>query len=149
MIEISLPCGATALIDAHHRSLAAGYRWRSDANGYVACKVGKVLIYLHRLLLGALPGSVVDHRNGDRLDNRESNLRICTHAENMRNRKVSKSNKLGIKGVWFDASRGRYRSELRAAGSRFSLGSFSTAAEAHAAYVTAAKLHHGEFARFE
>lgn len=56
-------------------------------------------IFMHHLVLPLKKGRIIDHRNHDGLDNRYFNLRRCTHAENMQNSRVSKNNKLGLKGV--------------------------------------------------
>jgi hypothetical protein len=88
---------------------------------------------------------MVDHVDGNPLNNRRSNLRFCTHAQNMKNRKVHRSNKLGVKGVHLAGK--RYRAEIKVDGQRYGLGSFLTLAEAAAAYKTASARFHGEFAR--
>ena len=54
-------------------------------------------VYLHRLIMGAKKGEFVDHINGNCLDNRKCNLRICTQQQNNRNRAISKNNKTGYK----------------------------------------------------
>lgn len=57
---------------------------------------------LHRILVGAKAGDIVDHKSRNTLDNRLKNLRIVTHAENMRNRAASKNSLVPVKGVWLD-----------------------------------------------
>lgn len=101
--------------------------------------------YLHRRLMVVGADECVDHINGNGLDCRKSNLRICTHAENMRNRKVSKSNKLGVKGVW--QRKNSFIAEIKAEGKKHWLGSFASLEEAAAVYAQAAARLHGEFAR--
>ncbi len=64
-------------------------------------KVGKTIL-LHRFLVDAPPDKVVDHIDGDDYNNRKSNLRICTNTENIRNQKLSKLNKSGHKGVYWN-----------------------------------------------
>jgi hypothetical protein len=127
--------------------LLAAYPWTISGRGYVQSVRRGVATLLHRLILSAPPGSVVDHINGDPSDNRRENLRICSHTENMRNRKVSKSNKLGLKGVHWDRGRSRYRALIWVDGKKKWLGSYKTAEEAKAAYDSAAPIYHGEFAR--
>ena len=91
----------------------------------------------------------VDHINGDPTDNRISNLRLATRAENGRNRKISKANTSGYKGVWWDNARSRWRAAIRIDGVKTALGCFPDPETAHAAYCEAASKYHGEFARFE
>lgn len=75
--------GLNVLIDSDDYEKCKQYQWRLARDGrYFIC--GK--LYLHRFVYGEVPeGYVVDHINGDLLDNRKSNLRLCTHEENMRN----------------------------------------------------------------
>lgn len=88
----------TFVIDNEDYPLVAQYRWRLLVNrrdGYVSKYVVTTIytekyrpktIYLHRLLVKCPPDKVVDHINGDTLDNRKTNLRICTTAQNNSNR---------------------------------------------------------------
>lgn len=107
----------------------------------------KTIIYLHRVIMAAGLGEIIDHASGDKLDARRENLRRCTHAENMRNSRVRKNNKLGIKGVYYDSRKGKFRAAIRLDGRKTWLGLHSTAEQAKAAYDAAAKLLHGAFAR--
>jgi hypothetical protein len=102
---------------------------------------------LHRVLTRCPAGLMVDHINGDTLDNRPENLRICSHAENMRNRKIHKNNRSGFKGVYFAKDRNKWRAQIRSAGKKFTLGYFSSPEAAHKEYVKAAAAHHGDFSR--
>lgn len=102
-------------------------------------------ILLHREIMGAIDGEIVDHINGNGLDCRRENLRKCTHAENMQNRKIHKHNALGVKGVY--EKRGKFAAQIRANGKKHCLGYFDSIKEAAAAYVAAAKLLHGDFFR--
>lgn len=96
---------------------------------------------------GYLPQQV-DHVNLRRSDNRLSNLREATLAENCRNKNAQSNNALGLKGVSFHKSMGRYCARISINNRRILLGYFTTAAEASNAYQHAAKEHHGPFARF-
>jgi len=98
-------------------------------------------------MTGAWPSSEVDHKDGDTLNDRWSNLRLASRLENSRNRAAQINNKLGVKGVYFDKTLRRYRAQIKGDGRRWHLGLFDSTEEAHVAYCAAAKKYHGEFAR--
>ena len=77
-----------AKVDDSDYELLSKYRW-NYTNGYAQGKVNGKLIGMHRFIMRTPKGMVTDHINHDTLDNRRANLRICTHAQNMANRKVS------------------------------------------------------------
>ncbi|WP_461246530.1 HNH endonuclease [Treponema sp. R6D11] len=106
-------------------------------------------IKLHRFIMSAPPESVVDHIDGNWLDCRRQNLRICTSAENSRNVPMRKSNTTGYKGVNYAPTKGKYRAGIRINGKYKHLGYFDTAAAASDAYQEAAKELFGEFYRKE
>ena len=150
-------CGRDVLFDEEDLALLQGRNWTLRSSGnhlYVQRTIyadGKYIGYesLHRLISKCQPGQVVDHINGDSLDNRRSNLRVCSAAQNRLNCRRHKNNQAGLKGVYLDkeCATTRWRASIRANGKKHNLGSFSTKNEAHAAYVRAAKRLHGEFAR--
>lgn len=94
---------------------------------------------------GEWPSGYIDHINGDRFDNRITNLRVANVAENSRNQMASKRNKLGLKGVSKKQS-GRYCATIHIRGKNHHLGTFPTAEDAAMAYNEAAIEHYGEFA---
>ena len=102
-----------------------------------------LVVTLHRLIAGAKQGQSVDHVNGDRMDNRRENLRICTSRQNSRNMNSFRGASR-FKGVYL--SNGRWRSQIQA-GRKIPLGAFPTELEAALAYDAAAIDLHGEFAR--
>jgi hypothetical protein len=110
------------------------------------CKAHRLAWLLH---YGVMPAEYIDHINGDKLDNRIANLRLCTNAENMRNRAAPRSNSSGYKGVYFEAYTKRWKAQITVGGRNTNLGRFPTAEEAHAAYRRAAEEWHGAFARAE
>lgn len=83
--------------------------WYVDGKGYARAKLNGKLILMHRLITEAEEGKNVDHINGDPSDNRRENLRICTQAENLHNRKKSKNNTSGHKGVSWSKTNNRWR----------------------------------------
>ena len=155
VIEIS---GYHVIIDTTDYELISKYRWGkriSKDKVYFDYNInfnGRNNVHesLHRTIMGAKKGEHVDHINGDTLDNRKSNLRICTNAENSRNSKISKNNTSGFKGVMFVNERRRKKWVARIWKDRkvYHLGHFKTPEAAYAAYCKAAKELHGEFARF-
>jgi hypothetical protein len=106
-------------------------------------------ITLHRDILDAPKGMMVDHINGNGLDNRRVNLRICTMSENMMNRGKTRQNSTGYKGVYNtgDSKSNPYSSKIEKNKKVYCLGHFATAEEAARAYDEKAKELHGEFAQ--
>lgn len=160
MKKLPLTNGGFALIDDEDFERLSAYPWRrqpaqrSDIEYavYTASAGKRTTIRLHRMILGATSGQSVDHRDGNGLNNAKSNLRICTHAENCRNRKTRYDSKTGIKGIKRHISHGKETSQWMARigvdGNRLYLGLFDSKEAAAIAYQNAAKLYHGEFARF-
>lgn len=154
-IEIAGRAGLVDQEDVHYLD-EAGWTFRAYGDtGYVQrflYEQGKYvgLEMLHRLITDCPEGKVVDHINGDGMDNRRANLRICSHAENLRNRKIHSNNKCGRKGVSYDPSSSirPWRAKINVDRKRISLGRFACAEDAQEAYRAAAKKYHGEFARF-
>lgn len=106
----------------------------------------RTTLYLHREIMAAPKGLVVDHRDHDTLNNQKENLRVCTHQENMFNRPLSVRSKTGFKGVTWHTSKKKYGAAIRARNKKYFLGYFTDKIEAAKAYNEAAKIHHGEFA---
>lgn len=119
-------------------------------DGYAEIGIFGKLFLSHRLawfyVHGAWPDGQVDHINGDRLDNRISNLRIATHGQNRANSRAGKNNLLGVKGV-FKTRSGKFVAQIRAGKKQRHIGTFLTVKEASEAYRKAAEKYHGEFAR--
>lgn len=101
------------------------------------------LRYMHRVLLDACRGEDVDHANGNGLDNRRCNLRICSRSQNSANRYVVKSN-TGYKGVHFETWSGRWRAEVQFERNKWRRR-FTTREAAIEAYAQKARELFGEF----
>lgn len=143
-----------AIIDADDLPRVERIRWgaRKSASGVYAHAtslygIPKHHTRMHAFILKAEPGQLIDHINGDTLDNRKANLRIVTAAQNAQNRLMSltpgKSSR--FKGVYWDGS--KWLVNIGANGTSIRVGRFDDEIEAALAYDEAAKIHHGEFAR--
>ncbi|GAG28472.1 unnamed protein product [marine sediment metagenome] len=102
---------------------------------------------MHRMILGVEKGVDVDHINGDGIDNRRFNLRACLRSENGRNRRLSKNNKSGYKGVCWNKSCNKWVAQIKYNYKEYSLGCFFCIIKAAKAYDKAAREYFGEFAR--
>jgi hypothetical protein len=107
--------------------------------------------YMHRIIMNAKKGEIVDHKNGDGLDNRKFNLRKCTRSENGCNRGKDKDNSSGYKGVQYITNKQkrvkRWVATITKNKRNICVGYFHTKEEAALAWNEAAKKYHGEFAK--
>src|SRR3990167_622474 len=87
--NVGLTRGARALVEHDDIALVKNHSWYLDEDGYAVSCIGGKNTRMHRLIMDAPDDSRVDHINGDRLDNRRSNLRLCTPLDNCRNRRKS------------------------------------------------------------
>lgn len=124
-----------------------------SGKGYGRIQIKGVRYYTHRLAwyyhYGVEPKEQIDHVNGVKGDNRLSNLREATNAENNRNQGKQSNNTSGFKGVSLKKSTKKFVAECWVNGKKHFLGSYDTAELAHEAYKAFAKEHHGDFARTE
>jgi len=154
--EIPVSRGLVALVDDEDYERVAALKWHADPvdyqhlerNDYYAKRTmnNDRKLFLHRFILNITDGRRVDHRNGDGLDCRRSNLRIASKSQNSANAKKRIDSKQPFKGIRKSSS-GRWQSRIRINGQVINLGSFDTAEDAARAYDDAARKHFGPFAR--
>lgn len=136
-----------AIVDDSDFSELVKYRWSLSGRGYAARATSQEgTIYMHRLLLDAPKGKQVDHINGNKLDNRKNNLRLCNNFENNVHRGLRKNNTSGYKGVIWNKQRRKWAAIIRTGSKRLWVCFSDDPIEAAKAYNEAAKKYHGEFA---
>jgi hypothetical protein len=154
MKAIPLTKGFATVVDDEDYDRLIKYRWFACMNhtGHpYACRGNRKqrrLVWMHRVILG-IDGdkkAQPDHINHDTLDNRRSNLRICTKSQNQSNRRRRKDNSTGVHGTTFDKESGKFRARIKVNGKSIHLGRFETKEQAFVAYREAALRLHGEFA---
>lgn len=150
---IPLSRGLVAWIDAADSDRVQAHKWCvSGRNPHLyavtnlpAMNGSRPQIAMHRLIARPASGMVVDHINGDTLDNRRANLRVCAHRKNI----ASSRSRTGIsafKGVTFDKARNRWVAQIKVDYRRIHLGRYPTEIEAARAYDAAALNAWGDFA---
>ena len=122
-----------------------------NSNGYINIGFMGKVIRAHRLawmfVYGAWPNNTIDHKNGNRADNRIANLRECTHGENMMNTGSYKNNTSGFKGVYLRGNGKKWRACISVNGKQISLGNYQKISQASSAYRLAEYLYFGKFSR--
>lgn len=139
--------GVEVLIDDEDMHLIHQHKWRLQRSRSFTYVVTGVGVLLHRLITKAEPGQLVDHANHNTLDNRRSNLRLCTHSQNLVNRQKYCGTSTPHMGVWYDSGdrcKKRWVAYVQKNGER-TKKRFATEQEAVTWRLEENKRLHGEF----
>lgn len=155
MKKIELTQGNSVLVDSEDFDQLNQFKWHVKKHGklrYAARtllrKDGHGTVRMHCVIMKVPIGMEVDHKNGNGLDNRKKNLRLCTRAENSRNRGKSKNNTSGYKGVFYHIKARKWIAQIVCNRRKIYLGIFNDKKQAYVAYVKACDKYHGEYARY-
>jgi hypothetical protein len=151
--QIPLSQGKFAIVDDADYEWLNQWKWTADKSAssdtwYARRGEGRPSrkkSHMHRVIMNAPDGMEVDHVNGDGLDNRRENLRICTRAQNAHNTGIHPRNTTGFKGV--SRTRQGFVAQMVINGKHIYIGTFKSPEEAAKAWDESAKKNHGEFAR--
>lgn len=147
-MKVQLSRGGYALVDPEDYHEVSQYRWYSAEVSpgmiYAMATVEGKSVYMHRLIMQPPKGMIVDHINGDRMDNRRSNLRICTWTQNNANTKRPRKNKSGYVGVRRTPSN-KWEAAVQVDKKTKHLGTFDTAEDAARARDKAALEAYGKY----
>ena len=153
-VEVELTRGYVAIVDLADLETVKGYCWQARISHvgktllvYASRKAGNKTVWMHRATLKPKANKLVDHKDGNGLNNRRKNLREATRSQNNRNRGVCLRNKSGHVGVSWNTQMGMWRADLTVDGKRKFLGLFKTVPAAVSARAKAGKKYHGEFSR--
>lgn len=145
--------GVYAIVDDEDYERINENKWFTAPSGdklyairHVRRSGGLISVNMAKLVMRYVGDKVVDHINGDSLDNRKCNLRLCTQLQNMKNLSLYKRNTTGHKGVSYRKESGRYRARITNDNKTYTIGHYKTAKEAAIAYNEVAKVMHGEYA---
>lgn len=145
---IPLTQGKQAIVDDADYAELSKHKWYYLNRGYAIRRSGHERVLMHRVLLGAKKGEFCDHKNGDKLDNRRENIRLCTFSQNMMNFGPRK----GVKYRGVHNFTSSYRSNrkwqvrIRANGRERVVGYFYSQRMAALTFNRVAKIFHKEFA---
>jgi hypothetical protein len=130
---IPLSQGKFAIVDDDDFEKVNSHKWcikKTTHNLYAKRALNGKTISMHQIILEPQVGYIVDHINGNGLDNRKENLRLCTHSENMKNIKVRKDNSSGVRGVSWNKTAKKWHCQIQNNGKKIYLGLYKDLEEA-------------------
>ena len=151
MKKIKLKCGFCTVVDDFDYELLSKMHWHTAKRGFYVCgfdPVTKKNVKMHRLIMQVENRhDVVDHKDGNFLNNTRENLRVCNQAQNAMNANARRGSSSQHKGVsWCKRSR-KWKSAIMFEGKSVTIGKYTSEKAAAAEYNKYAKIYHGEYAR--
>lgn len=153
--QIQLTRGYFSIVDAADYDWLTQWKWHAndskgrlvyaERNGGVTDRERKII--MHRVITNAPKGMEVDHRDGDGLNNRRSNLRLCTHSENMKNKSKVCNTSSQYKGVYWSRHANKWKATITLNKTAIHLGYYDKEHDACLAYNLAAVQYFGPFAK--
>jgi len=150
---IPLTQGKFAIVDAEDYDRLVKYKWHTNQDGnnfyaYTFLSKGnkKKRVFMHRLIMNAPKGLFIDHIDGNGLNNRKCNLRLCTPAQNVQNSRPRSNTSSKYKGVFWNKTNKKWIATIHKGDNRIYLGGFDDEIEAALAYDRKAAELFGEFA---
>jgi predicted RNA methylase len=147
MKELPVKWNRLTKVDDEDYERFKNFRWHFAGNGYVARTVERfTTIFLHDEIMKPPVGFQVDHIDRDKLNNQQSNLRVCTRSQNVQNSNLRSTNTSGYRGVFFENNTDKWVARITKDYRKRFLGRFDTAVDAARAYDKAACELFGEHA---
>lgn len=125
----------SVIVDKEDLNLVLQYRWFIGTHGYAITNINHKKVAMHKLITNTGKDIVIDHKNGNILDNRKDNLRITVHQKNCLNKKERKDNSSGYTGVQYMKNKNKYNAFITYKGKRYSLLCKSIKEAAYARYI--------------
>jgi hypothetical protein len=137
----------TRLTGKGSKSNVVGTVPKGERHAYLKIGIGRKIYQAHRLawlyMTGACPEGFIDHINGNKLDNRFSNLRVATASQNKQNtRKARRDSKSGLLGASWHSRTNKWRAAIQIDGKKKHLGYFDTPEQAHLVFIEYKRRYH-------